>query len=66
MAEFGISTLSIIPCRAEPADAAEQVTQILFGEHYKVKEMRKKWVRIKAALDDYECWIDRKQHTRHR
>jgi len=63
MAEFGISTLSIIPCRAEPADAAEQVTQILFGEYYEVKEIRKKWVRIKAALDDYECWIDRKQHT---
>jgi len=62
MAEFGISTLSIIPGRAEPADSAEQVTQILFGEHYEVKESRKMWIRIKAALDGYECWIDRKQH----
>lgn len=62
MAEYGISTLSIIPGRAEPADAAEQVTQLLFGEHYEVREKRKKWLRVRAAIDGYECWIDRKQH----
>ena len=61
-AKFGISLLSVIPGRAEPADAAEQVTQLLFGEHYEVKESRKKWIRIHCALDGYECWIDRKQH----
>ncbi|GAB5539689.1 MAG: C40 family peptidase [Salibacteraceae bacterium] len=63
MAKFGISLLSIIPGRAEPADAAEQVTQILFGEAYEVKEMRKKWVRVKSLFDNYECWIDRKQFS---
>ena len=63
MAEYGISTLSIIPGRAEPADSAEQVTQLLFGEFYEVKESRKKWLRIVTAHDDYVCWIDRKQHT---
>lgn len=62
MASYGISILSIIPGRKEPSDAAEQVTQILFGEHYEVKETRKKWIRIKTALDKYECWIDKKQH----
>jgi hypothetical protein len=63
MAAFGISTLSVIPGRAEPADASEQVTQLLFGEYYEVKEKRKKWIRIITALDGYECWIDRKQHV---
>lgn len=58
---YGISILSVIPGRAEPADSSEQVTQLLFGEHYEVKEQRKKWIRIKTALDGYECWIDRKQ-----
>lgn len=62
MAEYGISTLSIIPGRGEPADAAEQVTQLLFGEHYEVREKRKKWIRIRIVHDDYECWIDHKQH----
>lgn len=62
MSAYGISILSVIPCRAEPAEAAEQVTQLLFGEHYEVKEQRKKWLRIRCAHDNYECWIDRKQH----
>ena len=62
MAEYGISTLSIIPGRNEPADAAEQVTQLLFGEFYQVKEARKTWIRILTVYDNYECWIDRKQH----
>lgn len=60
--EFGISVLSVVPGRAEPADASEQVTQLLFGEHYEVREMRRDWVRIRCALDEYECWIGRKQH----
>ena len=37
------------------------VTQILFGEHYKIIEERSKWVKIRMAYDKYECWIDRKQ-----
>lgn len=60
---YGICNLSVVPGRAEPADAAEQVSQLLFGEHYEVKENRKKWIRIACSLDGYECWIDRKQHT---
>lgn len=60
--EFGISTLSVIPCRSEPADSAEQVSQILFGEYYEIKERRKKWLRVTCALDGYSCWIDSKQH----
>jgi hypothetical protein len=62
-ATYGISTLSVIPGRAEPADAAEQVTQLLFGESYEVRETRKKWMRIRCGTDGYDCWIDIKQHT---
>ncbi|MEX2595938.1 MAG: C40 family peptidase [Salibacteraceae bacterium] len=63
MTQYGISTLSVIPGRADASDASEQVTQLLFGEHYEVKESRKKWLRIVCAVDGYECWIDAKQHT---
>lgn len=59
--KYGISTLSVIPCRSEPSDKSEQVTQLLFGEHYKIIEERAKWVKIRTAYDRYESWIDRKQ-----
>lgn len=61
--KYGVSVISIIPCRSEPTDRAEQTTQLLFGEHYKVLEERKKFVRIRNAFDKYEGWICRKQHT---
>lgn len=60
---YGICALSVIPCRAEPNDRAEIVTQLLFGEHYSVLEEEKKWVKIKIHFDDYEAWICRKQFT---
>ena len=58
---YGISNLSIVPCRSEGNDQAEMVTQLLFGEVYQVIEEKEKWIKIKTALDDYECWICRKQ-----
>jgi len=58
---YGISTLSIIPCRSEGNDRAEMVTQLLFGEVYEVIEETEKWINIKTALDGYICWICRKQ-----
>ena len=58
---YGISTLSIIPCRAEGNDRSEMVTQLLFGEVYEVLEETEKWTNIKIATDGYECWICRKQ-----
>lgn len=62
----GISRLSIVPVRAEAADKGEQVTQLLFGDHYEVLETssNKKWLHIRVDFDQYEGWIDSKQHTR--
>jgi len=59
--QYGISNLSIVPMRDEAADQAEMVNQILFGEHFKVLESRKKWSRIRLAHDSYEGWICNKQ-----
>ena len=61
--KYGICTLSIVPCRLEPADPSEMVTQLLFGEIYRVIDERKKWIKIRSAHDGYESWIDRKQHV---
>lgn len=59
----GISKLSIIPGRAEPSDKAENITQILFGEHYTIIDSQEKWLQVELANDNYKCWIDKKQHT---
>ena len=59
--QYGISFLSIVPLRAEATDTAEQISQILYGEHFKVLEYRKKWSRIRLGIDKYEGWVDNKQ-----
>lgn len=62
--DYGVCRLSVVPVRAEGSDRSEQVTQLLFGEHYEVigETKDKKWVRIKMVYDQYEGWIDKKQH----
>jgi hypothetical protein len=58
---YGICHLSLVPCRKEPSDRSELVTELLFGESFMVLETSEKWSRISAAHDDYESWIDNKQ-----
>jgi cell wall-associated NlpC family hydrolase len=58
---FGICNLSIVPCRKEPSDRSEMVTQLLFGDHFEILETQGSWCRIRIIFDDYECWIDKKQ-----
>jgi gamma-D-glutamyl-L-lysine dipeptidyl-peptidase len=62
--EFGVCRLSVVPVRSEASDRAEQVTQLLFGDHYELLEWSKdrKWIRIRIHYDQYEGWIDSKQH----
>ncbi|MGB0882225.1 MAG: NlpC/P60 family protein [Vicingaceae bacterium] len=61
--KYGICHLSVVPCRLEPSDSSEMVTQLLFGEVLKIyEEKRAGWRKIKTAFDDYDCWIDEKQY----
>lgn len=62
--EFGVCRLSVVPVRAESSDKAEQVTQLLFGDHYEVinEDKERRWVWIRINYDQYEGWIDVKQH----
>jgi hypothetical protein len=62
--EYGVCRLSLVAVRAETSDKAEQVTQLLFGDHYEVidESAERKWLRVKTNFDQYEGWIDEKQH----
>ena len=59
--QYGICNLSIVPMRNEGTNQSEMINQILFGEHFKVLEVRKKWSKIRLAHDNYEGWICNKQ-----
>lgn len=61
--QYGICHLSIVPVRFSADDVAEMITQLLYGEHYKVLEQRKQWSKIRVAWDGCEGWIDNNQIT---
>ncbi|MCT8340198.1 C40 family peptidase [Flavobacteriaceae bacterium TK19130] len=59
--KYGLCNISIAPLRAEKADASEMVSQVLYGELFKILDMQKKWSRIRLLHDGYEGWLDNKQ-----
>lgn len=59
---FGICNLSIVPVRLEPNHRSEQVSQLLFGDVYKILFQENQWLHIKILYDDYEGFIDANQH----
>jgi len=61
--KYGICNLSIVPMRANPTDSGEMVSQLLYGDIFKIIEQRKKWIKIRCSADDYSGWIDRKQYV---
>jgi cell wall-associated NlpC family hydrolase len=48
--------VAVAAIRAEPDDAAEQVTQALLGEPLLVEEERDGWARVRTAYD-YPGWV---------
>lgn len=58
---YGIANLSITPLRFEPCDTTELVSQVLFGDVFKILEKRKKWSKIRVDFDQCEGWIDNNQ-----
>jgi len=60
---FGICLLSVVSCRKEPTNVSELVTQLLFGETYQITEETEEWFKIIISDDNYECWLNKKQHN---
>ncbi|MDL5049367.1 NlpC/P60 family protein [Oscillatoria amoena NRMC-F 0135] len=62
--DYGVCRLSLVSLRAEPAHAAEQTSQLLFGEQYEVTEISpdKKWMLIRNNYDRFTGWLDARQH----
>ncbi|HEY5824980.1 MAG TPA: NlpC/P60 family protein, partial [Cyclobacteriaceae bacterium] len=62
--DYGVCRLAVVSVRKESSEVSEQVTQLLFGDHYEVRSQSKdkKWLRVRVAYDQYEGWLDVKQH----
>jgi hypothetical protein len=58
---FGICLQSVIPVRVEPTHRSEMVTQILYGELYRLIGKDDDWFRVQLVYDNYEGWIHQKQ-----
>jgi cell wall-associated NlpC family hydrolase len=60
--QYGVCLLSVIPARAQPSNKSEMVTQLLFGDLFKViATVNDDWLQIEIAHDTYNCFIDKKQ-----
>ncbi|MBT8319442.1 MAG: C40 family peptidase, partial [Gramella sp.] len=62
--QYGICHLSIVPLRVSASHESEMVSQLLYGEHFKVLEDRVHWSRIRNSFDGFEAWIDKKQYKK--
>jgi gamma-D-glutamyl-L-lysine dipeptidyl-peptidase len=60
--QYGICNLSIVPLRDESSTTGEMLSQVLYGEVFKVLEQQKKWSRIRLYFDNFEGWINNKQY----
>ena len=61
--EFVVNHCPVTPVREEPSHAAEQATQLLFGEVCEVVERKSSWVKIRCTVDGQIGWVSRKMTT---
>lgn len=51
---------AVVPLRGQPAESAEMVSQLLFGEHGTILATAGTWCQVRRAFDGYEGWVDAK------
>lgn len=62
--QYAICNLGIVPIRLEPSHTSEMLSQLLYGESFKILEERGKWSRIRTSFDSCEAWVDNKQFVK--
>ena len=61
--EYVINHCSVTPVREEPSHAAEQATQLLFGEVCEVVDRHFSWTKIRSTMDGQVGWVVTKMLT---
>jgi cell wall-associated NlpC family hydrolase len=54
-----------VPLRSGPSHKAEMLSQVLFGEKYRVIDKAGTWIKVETHFDNYHGWLDTAhlQHT---
>jgi hypothetical protein len=60
---FVVNNCPVTPVREEPSEAAEQATQLLFGEVCELVERRSSWTRVRSTIDGQVGWVSSKMVT---
>lgn len=60
---FGCCTLAFMPLRASASHRSEMVSQLLFGESYRVLSATDEWLEVETGFDRYRGFIAANQHT---
>ena len=55
--EYAVAHATITPVREEPSEAAEQATQLLFGEVCEVIDHLPSWTKIRSTVDGQVGWV---------
>ena len=55
--KLGIGNLNSIAIRKAPIDTSEMISQLLFGETFKIIETSEKWIKITTDFDQYDGWV---------
>lgn len=59
---LGVCPIGLIPMRKEAKETSEMVSQILFGEVFKIIKIIGNWAYINLLHDQYEGWIDKQMY----
>ena len=59
--KFGVCNLNNIAICNEPNTTSEMVSQLLFGETFKIKDSNKFWIKIVLDFDFFEGWVLKNQ-----
>ena len=55
--EHGIAGIAVIALRREPSHRSEMVSQLIFGETFRIAEEYQDWLHVISEWDSYEGWI---------
>ena len=61
---YAIVLHSVVPVRSQPDEAAEQETQLLFGETCKIEKEESGWYYIRNDYDGQVGWVDNSMVTK--
>ncbi|MBK0382593.1 C40 family peptidase [Pedobacter sp. SD-b] len=57
----GVCNLSVIPLRANPSHRSEMISQLIFGDVFRVLEQENSWLKIEVSDDGYQGYINENQ-----